>query len=422
MFKNKLLTLPLFAIAGLFSGSLMAENPAFVTNGNDHGPGSLRAAFLSGANKISIRPAVGDIRIDSVLEYAGDGPLQLIGNNKKIISNGDFNVLQVTNAESVYIENLTLQGPGDFDFDNIGIGLGLLLYIGPEKTGTVKLDMKGVTILDVGYRAIQVTDCVDLSTCGPGGTERGFGSPASIFVNLDNVSVGNSGFGFADGDAVRIDERGPGGIVFQAKNSYFGNLGGAAIELNEDDDGDVFVDVRRVTMESTGSYCLASPISVDNLCTTEVNGELTRALDDGFEIFEAGNGSVLGRLTDLMSDSNVASGYDINESGLGGVQLSMFKLEAKRNESTGVSIISKDDGDMVIDMKRMDVSGNSGTGIELRAKDNAQLHLDFRNGGAFANGQQDLRMIQDNADQPGSLTVRGGVTLEFVQLVNVNEI
>ena len=52
-----------------------AGPPAKVTNGNNDGAGSLRAALASGATKIIIKPSVSTIVVTETLEYAGTAPL-----------------------------------------------------------------------------------------------------------------------------------------------------------------------------------------------------------------------------------------------------------------------------------------------------------------------------------------------------------
>ncbi len=64
---------------------------------------------------------------------------------------------------------------------------------------------------------------------GPGGD----GSPASIKVKLNNVHINQVGFGRADADGLRVDDRGEGDIYFTALNSKFTNVGAVGVELDE---------------------------------------------------------------------------------------------------------------------------------------------------------------------------------------------
>ena len=55
-----------------------------VTNGNNDGAGSLRAALASGATKIVIEPSVATIVVTETLEYTGTMPLSINGTGHTI--------------------------------------------------------------------------------------------------------------------------------------------------------------------------------------------------------------------------------------------------------------------------------------------------------------------------------------------------
>ena len=69
-----------FTIAVLMSGSALAD-PVIVTNGNDSGTGSLRAALESGAREVVIATE-DDIMTTATLTYAGEESLAIMAMGK----------------------------------------------------------------------------------------------------------------------------------------------------------------------------------------------------------------------------------------------------------------------------------------------------------------------------------------------------
>ena len=191
-----------------------------VTNGNDSGAGSLRAA-IEDPDTTSIKIDIkgnGIINIDSSLLYAGVGPLIITGddNGKRptIKASGDFDLLQT--QSDLTVENVDFQGPGGFSINSRSAedipGKGIYVDIPDDATGVIKVELKDVKVSDVANHGVHISDC-DTETCGNGNTGNGVGSAASVEVVLKNVVVSNVGQGKFDGDGVRVDERGDGKIV-----------------------------------------------------------------------------------------------------------------------------------------------------------------------------------------------------------------
>lgn len=197
-----------------------------VTNGNDSGEGSLRAAIEdpdTTSIKIDIK-GEGIINIDSSLVYAGDGPLTITGDDKgkrPTIKGGDFDLLKVTS--DLTVENVDFQGPGGFSINSRSgeaiPGKGIYVDIPDDATGVIKVELKDVQVSDVANHGVHISDC-DTETCGNGNTGNGVGSDASVEVVLENVVVSNVGQGKFDGDGVRVDERGPGKFVINEIPHY----------------------------------------------------------------------------------------------------------------------------------------------------------------------------------------------------------
>ncbi len=411
------------AALGLCAGTAMAGAPTFVTNGNNAGSGSLRAALASGASKISIRPNVDIISIDSTLSYTGTEPLRIQGNGQNIVASGDFTLLESANGGNLALSNLNFQGIGGFNFSNAGTGKGIFVGVPTERSGVVRLELNKVEVMGVANHGIHVSDCTLGDDCGSGSGGGGEGSDASIHVILNNVLVLDAGNGKFDADGARVDERGPGGIVFQAKESFFQNVGADGVELDEGNDGDVYIDVRRSGFADNGGFCLPAPLDVTEPCVEDDDGELVLDLDDGFDIDEAGAGALLGQVIGSFANDNLDEGFDFDEEGSEGVDLLFYAVSAARNSDEGVKISSANAGDVIVDMKRMNVTANDNDGIQIEAEDgDGQVHVDFRNGISTGNSDDGLNLSQENETNRGTVIVRGNNNINSLDLENVDEV
>ena len=188
--------------AGKGKGKKSMEMKAtMVTNGMDMGEGSLRAALDSGASKIEIADDVDMINIDSTLVYMGTKKLSIEGSGQPIMASGDFNMLNVMMGADLKLEGLTFQGPGGFSREGTrGDGKGIFLFVPRDTTGKVKVDFEDVTVMDVAYHGVHISDCdndeVAIDLCGNGNSGGGEGSPATLEIKLEGVSIKNVGQGY----------------------------------------------------------------------------------------------------------------------------------------------------------------------------------------------------------------------------------
>jgi hypothetical protein len=115
--------------------ALQAASAAVVTNGDDAGPGSLRAAIEAAnaaaqATTIVVAPQVGTIEVDSALEYTGAHPLTIQGGNATIEpsdSAGDIDLLRSAGGGALTLRRLTLSGAG---------GVGLYVDVPADATAS----------------------------------------------------------------------------------------------------------------------------------------------------------------------------------------------------------------------------------------------------------------------------------------------
>ncbi len=426
----KLLVL-LTALGRLVAATTSEAPSVFVTNGGNSGKGSLRAALKSNATQIKIKKNVEDIVIKSTLVYAGEGPLNIKGSGQTIVASGDFTLLSITNGADLSISNLSFQGIGGFSgADEKGDGKGIFVDVPQGRTGTVHFDLKDVSVSDVAYHGVHVSDCtLEGDVCGAGGGGEGIGSSASIEANLKRVSVFNVGYGKFDADGVRIDERGDGDIIFNVTDSSFSDVGADGIELDEGGAGDVIVRMKRTTLERNGGYCLVdkneelapcidgNPHPFDNLCCDE--GELD--LDDGFDIDEAGEGSVQFFIKDSAAIDNKDEGFDFDEEGPGDIVGTFISVTAKGNVDEGIKCSEADDGDVDIVLKACTVINNlNNDGMEFESEGNGRIDVVVVKTEASGNTNGvDLKVVQEEDKPKGSLEIASSSSIGSVETENV---
>ena len=117
VFQLSALGLAIVGSASLAFAIAPSSNTATVTNANDYGEGSLRAALASGAKKILVLSA-GDIVIDSTLNYPAHRPLTIYGSGQTVKATGDFTLLTISEGANLSITGLNFEGIGGFDISN----------------------------------------------------------------------------------------------------------------------------------------------------------------------------------------------------------------------------------------------------------------------------------------------------------------
>ena len=118
----------LFALVSLFAVFLlpMSANAghgyyryAFVYNGHNDGPGSLRAALERGASTVIIKPWVSTIDVSETLVYSGRKTLKIIGTGQTIDGAdivGDGAILEISKGANLYVRKPTFGGRGRFQY------------------------------------------------------------------------------------------------------------------------------------------------------------------------------------------------------------------------------------------------------------------------------------------------------------------
>ncbi len=395
--------------SALFSSTVVtAASSYIVTSGGDSGYGTLRDALNSKASVIVIDDAVESISISSTLQYTDSNPLMILGSGQTVFGeDSEKTLLEITDGADLTISNLIFTVDADFSVDNQGGGKGIFVNVPEDREGIVNLSLSNVEVSNVGKHGIHVLDC-DAVACGAGGGGNGDGSPASIFVKLVNVIVNNVGNGSFDSDGVRIDDRGEGDIVFNAVDSTFINIGADGVELDEGDAGDVIVNVRNSTFEFNGSYCYGVDIDnpADQTCVEDDDGELVLDLDDGFDIDEAGEGSIRGQIKNSLFNSNLDEGLDFDEEDEGGINIDLIKINASFNGDEGIKVSEEDEGDVAAHLRVVTTTDNGDDGIQLEQAHEGDINVTVNASTSINNEKTGLKVSQDG-DGAGSLKVRG---------------
>ena len=396
----------------LLSSTVVKSAPSYeVTNGNDSGAGSLREALSSGATVISIHKSVSTINIIDTLNYESTDPLTIIGSGQTVDGNDlEDTLLEITNGADLTISNLDFTVSGGYNvFTRQGGGKGIFVNVPADREGTVSLWLTNVAVSNVGLQGIHILDC-DALDCGAGSGGAGNGSPASILVNLTNVTVDNVGNGGFDSDGVRIDDRGEGDIMFNAVGSTFSNIGADGIELDEGGNGDVVVNVRNSVFEFNGAYCYGidpeAEDPADPACVEDNDGELVLDLDDGFDIDEAGKGSVTGQIKNILISNNLDEGLDIDEEGEGSINIDLVRVEALDNGDEGIKASEEDDGYVVAHLRGVTTSNNGDDGIQIEQDHDGDVIVTVNSTTSIDNKKKGLKVSQ-NGSGAGSLKVRG---------------
>ena len=422
-FFNRLFLSILLLLASLMlTGIASATGPFRVTSDADSGPGSLREALASGSGRVSISSAISTITIESPLTYAGAEPLRLIGLGQTISATGDFTLLEVPNGASVSIERLNFTGVGGFNLENPGTGKGVFIGVPASRTGTVQLELDQVQVRGVANHGIHVSDCTLGDDCGGGSGGGGDGSPASIYVSARRVTVDDVGNGKFDADGIRLDERNDGDIIFKTWASQFSRVGADGVELDEGNNGDVSIDVRSAIFERNGAFCVDAPLDLAQPCVEEDDGELELDLDDGFDIDEAGEGSLTGRVSYSLVSGNLDEGLDFDTEGPGRANLVISQVVAFGNGDEGVKLSAADGTDVYIDLFGLTVTDNGNDGIQVEAEDgDGEVHVAFANGVSSGNEDDGLNISQENTESPGTLRIFGFSSIDSIDLENVVE-
>jgi hypothetical protein len=345
------------------NGQIVAGD-VIVTSSNDTGPGSFREAILRANGDASVRtiafhPSVGTIELASEVLYTGSQDLTIDGNRATIdgASSGGTAFRVNTTGADLTLTALTFRdAPGQ----------GVHVEVLPSATGTVRVTLVDVTIVDNAGHGVLVNDQVDPSTTD-GVQPNANGSAASLeVVVVDSRFIGN-GFSVSDRDGLRVNEGGPGDLSLELTRTRAEQNGADGVEIDERGAGNIYIDVSR------SSFVRNGPFDPEDL-------------DDGFDIDEYNDGSIIGTVVASSATHNFEEGFDFNENNAGDLRVDMTGVVASENGEEGIDLEEDDDfgggGDLVTVMDDITTFGN-GDGadgaLKIREKEAGNLTVTLTN-------------------------------------------
>jgi hypothetical protein len=346
---------------------LIAASPTVtVSNSNDSGPSSFRDA-INQANTdpeikyVQFHGHLGTIELDQTIWFTGPQDLTINGAGATLDGAGIVGLTPP--LKSAFLAT----GGGDLTVVNLKVhnapGEGITVDVPHTQTGTVRVSLINVEIENNVGHGVLVDD-----QDNPATIELDGDSVASVDVTVTASHFfgnGASQDSASDRDGLRVNEGGVGDLKISATLSSFEENGADGIEVDEKGAGDV-----RVNMFG---------------CRLTANGPRdTTDLDDGFDIDEAGDGSVLGNILLSSANDNFEQGFDFNENDSGDIRVDMLLVEASRNNQEGIEYEEDDDvpggGDIVAAFDLIKANGNKAgdAGFKVREKGAGNLDVTVR--------------------------------------------
>jgi hypothetical protein len=259
-----------------------AGRPVLVTSSANAGPGSFRAAI----DRANADPGIGlvvftgrarTIALQSTVVFSGaqDLTIEAAGVVLDGAAIGAGPAFLLTGGGDLTVLGLTVRNaPAE----------GIDIEVPPTATGTVRLTLAGVAIVGNAGHGVLVNDQVDPST-SDGVPPNPAGSAASIAVALLNTRFENNGYSVSDRDGLRVNEGGDGSLWFLGRLVTADGNAADGIELDERGPGDVRLDLWGGRITGNGVFDPSD-------------------LDDGFDIDESGDGSIVGTVAFTTASDN----------------------------------------------------------------------------------------------------------------------
>ena len=395
---------------------LSNEDKIVVRNANDSGQGSLRAALLSGKTTVEIDASVGSIKLLSPLIVEDVKKLNILGagqwiDGSKIV--GNDHILSMKSIADLTVQGINFVGNAEEisqDPDKQVGGSAIYVGVPASFAQDLNVSLKNVSIARVGGHGVHVSDCSTGSICGGGNSAEGKGSSASIYVDLDSVSIRNVGYGRQDGDGFRVDERGIGSIYMNISNSLFYEAGADGMELDEAGSGDVVVNIDKSAFLNNGAYCDLVKFKNGSKCDDEGSPDL----DDGFDIDEADEGSIMINLTNTDANHNYDEGFDFDEQGKGDIVFNGKLLEAASNLNEGIKVSEENGGSVRVLLSQLLAVDNNGSKEGVQIEEEGKGDLEVRLGKSTMIGGAAEKLKVEQADKgKGILKIESSNEIEL---------
>ena len=243
---------------------------------------------------------------------------------------------------------------------------------------------------------------------------------------------------------MRVDDRGEGSIEFVATSSVFSGVGADGIELDEGQAGDVTATISLSAFLDNGGYCdpdlleafmpeepegefgegavmedaIPGPItgSPDDGCfEREVDlyddgsveeYEFAIDVDDGFDIDEAGPGSMFVTVTGSVMDNNLDEGFDFDEEDAGDIYATYVDTTASGNTDDGYKHSEEGEGGVFGLVSGSEATNNGGVGFVFEEEDEGYVGVAVLDSATSGNddGELGLEVVQED-EGTGNLLV-----------------
>lgn len=333
-----------------------APSLVLVTNANDAGSGSFRAAI----DQASANSSVTRIQFAGRFTIALQQTVWFTGTQDLTIG-GAGSTLDGTDARGPAFRTT---GGGDLSVFNLTVrnapAEGISVEVPHFATGTVHVWLADVSIIDNDGHGVRVNDQDDPATAILDGD-----SDASVDVSVVGSRFIHNGYSVSDRDGLRVNEGGKGDLRITFSLSSAENNAADGIEVDERGAGDVRVEMFGSRVRSNGPFDPAD-------------------LDDGFDIDEAGEGSIIGTISLSSANDNFEQGFDFNENDAGDLRVDMRLVEASGNGQEGIEYEEDDDfaggGDIVTTMELVKANRNGGgdAGLKIREKGTGNLDVTLK--------------------------------------------
>jgi hypothetical protein len=403
-------TLVRLAAVGLLVGSpalAAAGRPVLVTTSADAGPGSFRAAIDRangdpGIDAIVFTGRARAIALKSTVVFSGPQALTLDLANVVLdgAGIGAGPALLLTGGGHLTVLGMTVRNaPAD----------GIEIQVPPTATGTLRLHLAGVTIAGNRGHGVLVNDQLDPTTTD-GVPPDPRGSAASIAVSLLNTRFSGNGFSVSDRDGLRVNEGGDGDLTFVGRLVAAEGNAADGIELDERGPGDVRLDVWGARVDRNGVFDPSD-------------------YDDGFDIDESGDGSILGTVAFTTANDNYEEGLDFNENDAGDLRVDLAFVEASGNAEEGIDYEEDDDfaggGDLVTTMvgvrANRNTSGGGDGGVKIREKGSGSLQARLSGIEASENTGAGISIREDAGGHLGAEIVRAATRANGSHGIDLDE-
>jgi hypothetical protein len=407
--RNVVLVIAVVAAALVAAAPSWAASTVLVTSNANAGPGTLRAAVEkangdAGVRTILIRPGLGTITLTEPVVYTGGQDLTLDGSGETVSGAGGDTTAPAnrTWGGGLFVSNsaadLTLLRTRFTDSFNNGVAV----LVPGGATGAVSVRLLDVRISGSQFHGLFVdgqsssgynTDDEPHASCSD---PHPFDSAASVEVRIQSSTITGSGDldpGYDDSlatgcprdfDGLRVDDGGEGGIdATLLASSFDGNLADG-VELDESGNGNVVTSVVGSSFDENGD----SGATIDGITDP----------DDGFDIDEAGEGSVDARLVNARVRSNLDEGLDFDEAGAGSVELRLVNTRSTDNTDENVKVDEEDAGDVVVTMTNVVIANSEDEeGVQLTETGDGNVDVRVVNTSSTGNDKESFQVDQEDA-------------------------